>query len=63
MSEEKELSEAERQAELHWAYVKGVLALYLASESIIQQAAYHYKTAFIHGWKHGQEAMDGKANS
>lgn len=59
-NDKKELSEAEIQAGLHWDYVKGVLALYLSSESIVQQAAYHYKTAFVHGWKHGQEAMNGK---
>ena len=60
-NDEKELSEAEQQAELHWKYVDGVLATHLVSQSEREKAGHHYKTAFVHGWKHGQEAMNGKA--
>ena len=59
--DKKELSEAEIQAGLHWDYVKGTLEQHDVEDSEIATAGHHYKTAFIHGWKHGQEAMNGKA--
>lgn len=58
--DKKELSEAERQAELHWEYVESVLAIHNINMSEINLCAHHYRTAFVHGWKHSQEAMNGK---
>lgn len=63
MESDKELSEAEIQAGLHWDYVKGVLERHDVVDSEITIAGHHYKTAFVHGWKHGQEAMNGSTNS
>jgi hypothetical protein len=40
-------------ADEHWGYVKEVLELHGARE--IQAIGWHYKTAFIHGYKHGQQ--------
>ncbi len=69
-SDKKELNKAsvepmtaERQADLHWQYVGGVLRAHGINDDEISRARSHYRSAFIHGWKHGQEAMNAKANS
>lgn len=60
--DKKDLSGAERQAELHWEYVGGVLHAHGAiPSSLIDICAHHYKTAVVHGWKHGAEAVNGKS--
>lgn len=52
-------SNAENLAEAHWGYIQGVLehAYKEASggEEYVKEIGYHYKTAFVHGWKHAKE--------
>lgn len=45
----------------HWEYVKGVLESY-KEDLDIGEIAFHYKTAFLHGYKHGWDdaKIDGK---
>lgn len=39
----------------HWAYVKQLLLTHGVSIEQVNIIGFHYKTAFIHGYKHGQE--------
>ena len=48
---------AAQLADEHWGYVKELLELHDASQ--VRTVGWHYRTAFIHGYKHGQEAVDG----
>lgn len=42
--------------ESHWKWVKGMLdALQVTPEQAINAVGYIYKTAFVHGLKHGKE--------
>lgn len=47
-------------AEQHWEYIKTLLRIHGLEGDVLEIIGFHYKTAFIHGWKHGCEAMDGK---
>lgn len=47
--------EAERLAKAHWAYVEAVLRAHLEDDLIIDGCGFHYRTAFVHGFKHGVE--------
>lgn len=50
-----EQEEAKKLAEEHWAYIRGLLNLHeVAGREVI---GWHYKTAFIHGYKHGAAAI------
>ena len=50
------MNEVEQQAEAHWKYVESVLEAHgVASEAEV--IGFHYKTAFIHGFKHGVESL------
>lgn len=50
-----------KMVEAHWEYVKSVLEMELSEdlqtdkEGYIDRIGFHYKTAMIHGYKHGQE--------
>jgi hypothetical protein len=48
----KELSKA------HWDYIEGLLLAHGISESVVDTVAYHYTTAFQHGFEHGVEYME-----
>jgi hypothetical protein len=49
-------SHAETMANAHWSYVAHVLRTQdCYSERIIDMIGFHYKAAFIHGYKHGVE--------
>ena len=39
----------------HWNYILGLLVAHNVTDDIIKACEYHYKTAFIHGWKHAME--------
>ena len=54
-TDKKEMADAERQAELHWDYLQGVLLAHGTPLSLVEICGHHYKTAFVHGWKHGAE--------
>lgn len=53
----------------HWEYVEGVIMLELKEFSIIPTVitghldliGHHYRTAFIHGYKHGKEDINGNS--
>lgn len=45
-------------AEAHWEYIKGVLLAHKVSPEIVNLCAFHYKAAFIHGWKHAKEDQE-----
>ena len=56
--------EIKKLAEDHWSYVKGVLETQnnfatcvndCLMEAVVEVIGHHYKTAFIHGFKHGIE--------
>jgi len=46
---------AEKLAKEHWEYLAKVLRLHKVNEEEIHKIGFHYKTAFIHGMKHGIE--------
>ena len=47
-------------AEEHWEYIDKLLELHAVEKELRDIIAYHYKTAFIHGYKHAKEDIDGE---
>jgi len=39
----------------HWNYIEKLLKAHNENEVILKKIEFHYKTAFIHGWKHCKE--------
>ncbi len=39
----------------HWDYIQALLSIHDCDEDDIKMIEFHYKTAFIHGYKHGVE--------
>jgi len=50
-----QVSEAKKEADLHWAFIEGLLRAHGTSEESIVMCKYHYTSAFVHGWKHAEE--------
>lgn len=48
---------AKKLAEDHWSYVQDVLASHGVDAETIKTSEFHYKSAFIHGFKHGVESL------
>ena len=56
-----------KTADAHWKYIKaltratmpaaGNTAADFTVDELIELIGFHYKSAFIHGWKHGLEAL------
>jgi len=46
---------AQELAEEHWNYVENLLKAHKISKAEIGTIGFHYKTAFVHGFKHGVE--------
>lgn len=44
----------------HWEYTKGIFESCLISQAEIDRLEYIYMQAFLHGWKHAEEAQEGK---
>jgi len=44
-------------AEAHWNYIKDLLLNHKIAKDKINLVGFHYKTAFVHGYKHGQEEL------
>lgn len=42
----------------HWNYIEGILKAHDLDDKYIKTIEYHYKTAFIHGYKHAMEDFD-----
>ena len=55
MAESTTTTRAKELAEAHWAYIRGILEAHGIEEKKIKEAAYHYPTAFVHGYKHAIE--------
>ena len=56
-----EKSRAEELADAHWDYIEQVLetAGYVAEQ--LDEIGFHYRTAMVHGYKHGVEDAINKA--
>lgn len=52
-----ELEHAVTLADDHWSYINRLLEAHGASEKTRQVVGFHYKSAFVHGFKHGCEYM------
>lgn len=52
MQNEKERTRAEQLADEHWAYILDLLKMHGQEE--LDKIEFHYKTAMVHGYKHGQ---------
>lgn len=46
------MTRAEELAHAHWGYIEGILAVHNVTIDEITACGYHYKTAFVHGYKH-----------
>lgn len=40
----------------HWDYIRQTLAVHGAGDKELELVGHHYKTAFLHGFKHGYDA-------
>ena len=49
------LSEFDEEAEAHWSYIKALLETHSEDADIIEKIGFHYRTAMVHGYKHGIE--------
>jgi hypothetical protein len=49
------MNEAEQLANAHWEYVDNVLKHEGVSLVDRWRIGFHYKSAFVHGWKHGRD--------
>lgn len=58
MEERPGESAADHLAASHWSYIEGMLRVHGESESYIAIIGFHYKTAFIHGYKHAEEVLE-----
>lgn len=48
--------DVEQLATAHWRYVASVLRTHGEAEAVIAKCGHHYRAAFVHGWKHAEEA-------
>ena len=53
---ERNRSSLERMVDAHWDYIESVLRIHGEDEDVIEKCGHHYRTAFLHGWKHADEA-------
>lgn len=49
------MTRATELAEAHWSYVEGVMRAHDLPEESIRECGFHYRSAFVHGWKHSAE--------
>ena len=54
---------ANELADAHWGYVSEVLKKHMVSDNMIEIAGFHYKSAFVHGYKHAIEDIDEEETS
>jgi len=59
---ENELTEREQAAVAlandHWAYIRQIIYHDCVNDKEIERIGFHYKAAFVHGFKHAEEALD-----
>ena len=51
------MNKSTKLAKEHCEYISKVLKIHQEDEILISLIELHYKTAFIHGYKHGQEDL------
>lgn len=51
------MNNVKKLSEDHWKYIKELLLVHGLNEVDINTIGFHYKAAFIHGYKHGQEQL------
>ena len=49
---------AEQLAGRHWEYIESLLEQHGIEETNLEGIGFHYVTAFVHGFKHGQAAQE-----
>lgn len=49
------IPDVEQLAAAHWRYVESVLRAHDEADEVIAKCGHHYRTAFVHGWKHAKE--------
>ena len=49
-------SEAEALADAHWSYIESLLKVHRTGSEALAEIGFHYKSAMIHGFKHGVES-------
>ena len=47
------MDEVKKLAQEHWNYVEELLHTHGESDDVIEKIGFHYKSAMIHGVKHG----------
>lgn len=57
---EVKVNEAEILASDHWRYLQSVLVAHGVAERDQDLCGHHYRTAFVHGYKHGVEGMQNE---
>lgn len=55
------MKDPEQLAAAHWKYVEGLLELHRVDVGDIEIIGWHYRSAMVHGFKHGVEAAKEKA--
>lgn len=52
---------AQALAESHWEYINELLRIHDGiDDETIRMCQFHYKSAFVHGYKHGVEDMESR---
>ena len=57
MSDRINSEESKKLAEEHWSYIEALLLAH-GEKDILEVIGFHYKSAFIHGFKHGVEFIE-----
>ena len=48
----------EKLVDDHWSYIRDLLKAHGINKELIKMSKFHYKTAFIHGYKHAKEELN-----
>jgi len=51
---------AKKLADEHWSYIESLLQTHCEDSDVIKKIKFHYKSAFIHGYKHAMEDENNK---
>lgn len=54
------MDKAQELADAHWSYIEALLIQHGEDKHNIEIIGWHYRTSFVHGFKHGQQAYDDK---
>lgn len=47
----------EKLAHQHWNYVRQILEAHGEDREVIEKVGFHYRSAMVHGFKHGVESI------